>query len=149
MDRFIAGWLSGLGGGILMNIWSFFSFHVLNLTKYRLIDWTGALVYGKLPDTVLEAVVALLVNLLFAGFLGGVFAMIIMILGSDQFILKGIIISTIFAFIFLTLPSLFQEPILRKLEVESVISNYIEAIIWGLSVPTILQRIDITKSIKA
>lgn len=149
MDRFIAGWLSGIVGGILMNIWSFFSYHVLNFENHRYIDWTGAVIYGKLPESILEIVIAIILNLLFAGFLGGVYAMIIFVLGSDHHLLKGVIISTFFAFIFFTVPSLFQEPILKIVEVESVISNYIGAVIWGLSVSTVLQRIDINKSIKA
>lgn len=132
-----------------MNTWSFFSYHVLNFTKHRYIDWTGALIYGKLPESILEIVIAIILNLLFAGFLGGVLAMIMFVLGSDHYLLKGVIIATFFSFMFFTIPTLFQEPILKTVGVESVISNYIGATIWGLTVSTVLHRIDISKTIKA
>lgn len=149
MDRFTAGWISGVVGGVLMNLWDFFSFFVLQFTQHTYVDWTSAMIYGKLSTTTLEFIVALILNFLFAGFLGSVLAMIIFVLGSDHYLLKGVIISTIFAFIFFTAPTLFQEPIFRTVPVDSVISNYIGAIIWGLTVPAVLHRIDVKKTIKA
>lgn len=149
MDRFIAGWVSGVIGGVFMNTWSLISFHVLNFTKFRFIDWTGCMIYGKIPESILEIVVALLLNLLFAGFLGSIFAMVIYYIGSDFLYLKGIIIGTVFAFMFLTAPTLFQEPTLKTMDVNSVISNYTGAIIWGLAVARSLKWIDKKDYIKA
>jgi len=149
MDRFIAGWVSGLIAGVLMNAWSFLSFHVLSLTEHMIIDWTGGMIYGKAPESILEIFVALLLNFLFAGFLGGVFAMVIFHIGSDFLYLKGIIIATMFAFTFFTIPTLFQEPMFKKVAVNSVISNYIGATIWGIAAARILKWIDKREHIKA
>ncbi len=149
MDRFIAGWLSGLIAGVIMNAWSFFSFHVLTFTKYRFIDWTGGMIYGKTPESVLEIIVALILNLLFAGFLGSIFAMILLYICSDFLYLKGIIIGSVFAFVFLSAPTLFQEPTFKSMNVNSVISNYIGATIWGLATARTLRGIDRKGFIKA
>lgn len=148
MDRFISGWLSGLVAGALMNMWSFFSFHILNFTKYRIVDWTGGIIFGKLPENLTEIIVALILNLLFAGFLGSISAMILFHIGSDYLYVKGIIIATIFTFVFLSAPTLFQEPMFKSMDVNSVISNYIGSIIWGLTVSGSLKWIDKNYSIK-
>lgn len=149
MDRFVSGWFSGLVAGIAMNIWSFISSHLLSFTKFRIVDWTGGMIYGKLPESALEVIVALALNLLFAGFLGSVFAMIIFYIGSDFLYLKGVIIAAIFTFIFLTVPTLFQEPTFKSLDVNSVISNYLGSFLWGLTVSVMLKFIDKKQYIKA
>ena len=74
--------------------------------------------------------------------------MVIFHIGSDFLYLKGIIIATMFAFTFFTIPTLFQEPMFKKVAVNSVISNYIGATIWGIAAARILKWIDKREHIK-
>lgn len=142
LDRFTAGLLSGTFGGILMNIWSFISYHPLNFEEHRFVDWTGVMLYGQLPKTFLEVTVALLIHLLFVGFLGGIFALILPLLGSENYLLKGTTYAVFLGFIFFAIPTLFREPTFVKTPVDTVISNLIGASIYGLTLAQTLHMID-------
>ncbi len=91
MDRFFRGFTAGVVGGVLMQIWSFFSFHVLDFCKLRVIDWAAIMIFGKQTETILETIFAVFAHLLFAGFLGMVFAFLLLRVTSRLCLLKGVI----------------------------------------------------------
>ena len=148
MDRFTAGLLSGFAGGILMNIWSFISFYVLQFEQHRFIDWSGVMLYGSVPNSLPEVIVALIMQFIFASFVGGLFAMLLPLISSSNYHLKGIIFAIFITFVFYSIPTLFREPIFTQTPVESVISNNIGAVIWGLTTATVLKRINNKTSLK-
>ena len=100
MDRFTAGLLSGLAGGILMNIWSFFSFYVLKFEQHRFIDWSGVMLFGNVPNTVPEVIVALIMQFIFASFVGGLFAVLLPLISSRNHHIKGVVFAIFITFVF-------------------------------------------------
>jgi hypothetical protein len=148
MDRFIAGWLAGIAGGILMNIWSFVSYHLLQFSQHRFIDWSGVMLYGEIPNSTAEILVALIMQLIFAGFTGALFAILLPLVSGRHHLLKGVIYSLTVTFIFFSIPTLFREPIFSHTPVDTVISNNIGAIIWGLTTAALLQRINIKSNLR-
>lgn len=100
MDRFYRGLLSGLAGGIVMNIWSMFSYHILHFTTRRFLDWSAVILYGQLPRNWFEALYALLLQLLWVGLLGVIFAFLIRDLSTSKgLLIKGVFFGVISGFI--------------------------------------------------
>ncbi len=141
MDRFIAGWISGLVGGIMMNLWEFISFHLLGFSQHRFVDWTSIAMYGRLPQNAFEVILALVFHILFTGFLGGIFALVLSYIGSEYPVMKGVIYATILTFAFFAVPTFLQHPILSQTPAVTVVSNHIGAIIWGVSMARTLHRL--------
>ena len=131
-----------------MNIWSFISFYVLQFEQHRFIDWSGVMLYGSVPNSLPEVIVALIMQFIFASFVGGLFAMLLPLISSSNYHLKGIIFAIFITFVFYSIPTLFREPIFTQTPVESVISNNIGAVIWGLTTSTMLKRINNKTSLK-
>jgi hypothetical protein len=144
VDRFTAGLLSGFAGGIIMNVWEFISYHPLQFSQHRYVDWSGVMLFGSLPDTASQVVVALIMQLIFASFMGGLFSLILPLVGSGNHLIKGVVFAIIMTFVFYVIPTLYREPIFTYTPVESVISNNIGAIIWGLTTAALLKRINIS-----
>lgn len=144
MDRFTAGLLSGFAGGIIMNIWEFISYHLLQFSRHRYVDWSGVMLFGSLPGTASEVVVALIMQLIFASFMGALFSMLLPLVGGKNHLVKGVVFAIIMTFVFYVIPTLYREPIFTYTPVESVISNNIGAIIWGLTTAALLKRINIS-----
>jgi len=90
MDRFFRGFIAGVIGGLAMNTWSLVSFHILNFTDRRFLDWAAVILYGHLPNTIFQAVYAQLIQLLWVGLLGIVFAFLIPTVTSRGYLIKGL-----------------------------------------------------------
>jgi len=88
---------------------------------------------GDRPTTFLEAVYALIIHLVWAGFLGIIFAFLIIIITQKRLLLKGAILGFIAGFIFYAIPKLFNTTQLFLTPIESVISNHVGAVIWGIT----------------
>ena len=142
MDRFYRGFLAGVVGGIIMNIWSFISVDLLNFSEFHFIDWAAVMTYGSPPDNFLENMMSLITHLAWTGFLGIVTAYIIPLTTSRKFLLKGVIIGFILFFILNALPVLFQTPYLHDITSETALSNAIGSILWGLGTALTLRYLD-------
>ncbi|MBS4026429.1 MAG: hypothetical protein KGZ96_12230 [Clostridia bacterium] len=59
---FYRGFIAGVAGGIVMNIESLLSFHILNFTTLRFLDWVGVILYGTLPKTFGHEIYALFIH---------------------------------------------------------------------------------------
>ena len=141
MDRFFRGFTAGIVGGVLMQIWSFFSFHVLGLTKLRFMDWAAIIVFGEQAETILEAIFALFAHLLFAGFLGMVFAFLLPQVTSRLYLLKGVLFGIIVGFFIYAIPMLLQTPRLTQATLGTALTDHIGGVIWGLATAYTLARL--------
>ncbi len=142
MDRFYRGFVAGISGGILMTIWDLISFHLLDFTEHRYLDWCAVMLLGDRPSTIIEAVYALFTHLVWAGFLGIIFAFIVKGIGEQGLLAKGVIIGFIIGFLLYTIPKLFQTGPLYATPIESVISNHLGAVIWGLTTAYVLHLLN-------
>ncbi len=129
-------------GGVAMNLWTLIAVSILNLKVIRFIDWAGVMLYGDLPSSHIEGATALVMHLMWAGFLGVVFAFAIPQITSRGHLLKGVVYGVVVGFLTYALPKLFQMPILDKVELPTVLSNLVGGIIWGLTLAQTLQWLD-------
>lgn len=142
MDRYFRGFVSGLIGGVAMNIWSLFSYHILHFSTLRMLDWAGIMIYGHLPMTFLGSAYALTVHLFWTGFLGIVFAYLITYTTSQHYILKGIIFSVISGIIIYSLPRLFHIQNLTTTPFTTSVSDHTGGIIFGVTMAYFLGKFD-------
>lgn len=133
LDNFYRGFVAGLVGGIIINIWNLTSYHISHFTNLRFLDWSAIFLYGHMPNTVGESAFALFIQLGFAGALGVFFARFIKTFGDQWIYLKGLIAGIGIFFILYSLPVLFRVPELLVIPFNTVISNNIGASIWGLT----------------
>lgn len=142
MDRFSRGFLAGVVGGVAMNIWSFIAYYVLNLPIIRFLDWSSIILFGDLPSTLWQGNYALMIQIIWSGFLGILLSLVFPHMGSKNYLIKGALFGLIIGFVIYAFPVLFKMPYLYKSKLETVISNHIGGIIWGLVTAQTLKWLD-------
>ncbi len=133
MDRLYRGAVAGIVGGIVMNAWSFFSYHILYFNTRRYTDWMGVIVYGDLPRTLAETLYALMLHLVWVGLLGVLFAYLIPHNNSRGYLLTGAFYGLASGIIIYAIPTLLRTPYISKFPFNTTISNHIGAILWGVT----------------
>lgn len=149
MDRLYRGAIAGVIGGIVMNSWSFLSYHVLHFTTRRFTDWMGVVVYGDLPRTLPETLYALMLHLVWVGLLGVLFAYIIPRITSRGYLLTGAFYGLASGIIIYAIPTLLRTPYISEFPFKTTISNHIGAIIWGFTMAQVLRWLDTTPRVKS
>lgn len=139
MDRFLRGLIAGIIGGIAMNIWSLIAVTLFNWQILRFIDWAAVILYGNLSTSHSEGLFALVMQILWSGTLGIIFAFLIPHIKSNRFLIKGAVFGVIVGFITYAIPTLLQMPILKEHSFISVVSNHIGGLIWGLTMAQTLK----------
>lgn len=144
MDRFFRGLVSGIIGGVFMNIWSLFSYHILRFSQRRFLDWSSVLLFGHLPHNWLEAGYALIYQLLWSGLLGAVFAFLIRELSTSRgLIIKGVFFGAVSGFVIYSFAVMFKIPSLDHTPFNTAVSNHIGGIIWGLVTAYSLKKMSV------
>lgn len=144
MDRFSRGLIAGMAGGVLMNIWNLISYYFLNMADRRYLDWASVLIFGHLPTTFTETVYAQITQLIWAGFLGTIFAYVIPGVTSRTPLLKGTIWGFITGFILYAIAIIVRMPYFTRISTGTSISQFIGGIIWGLTMAYTLKLLDTT-----
>ncbi|MEW6660777.1 MAG: hypothetical protein ACOY9Y_07750 [Bacillota bacterium] len=140
-DRFTRGFLAGLAAGIVMNIFSFISF-ALNWVEIRFLDWAGVLIFGRQPVGALEIAVSLAGQLFFTSLLGVFFAYLISMTTSRGYILKGLVYGLAVWFASYAISILFRVPTLVRFRLDTVTSNIVGALLFGLVLAVALKWLD-------
>jgi hypothetical protein len=87
-DKFIKGIICGLYGGIVKDILGFIVKYFLKFTSIIYWDYAGILAYGRPPKTLLEIVIAILIELGFGVSLGIIFIYLTALIKSKHYLLK-------------------------------------------------------------
>ena len=131
MDRTMRGLYAGMLAAIPMNIWSLFSFYIMGLTDFRLLDWGSFLIFGNPPQNAVELIGGQVAQILWCGFLGILFSLIIPIITAGSLLIKGIFYGFITGFFIYVIPILLRTPILGNPTTGRVVSQALSAVIWG------------------
>lgn len=142
MDRFFRGFTAGIIGGVVMNLWTLVALFILNWELIRFIDWAAIMIFGDLPRSHLEGLFSLIMQLLWVGMLGVVFAFLLPQVTSQGYLIKGALFGVVFGFLFYAIPTLFQMPILKEHSFATVISNHTGGLLWGLTTAQTLRWLD-------
>ncbi|MCR6544301.1 hypothetical protein [Dehalobacterium formicoaceticum] len=149
MDRFHRGLAAGIIAGIPMNIWDLFSYHYLKFSNLRYLDWNSVMIFGHLPYTMGEVIFALLSQFLLAGFLGMIFTYLIELkITSRNHWLKGVVFGYLAGYLIFAVAVTFQVPYIITRSLDTVITQFIGALIWGLTMSYILSWLDKTKLVE-
>ncbi len=138
-DRFTTGFVSGVLGGIVSFIISFGSFS-LGLNTLVWADFMGTFIMDKKPEGFIEMLFFIGVQFAFLGILGAIFAFIIPYISSKYIAFKGAMYGATIWFVLLSLPNLFQDPIIEEIIFKTVVFNLLSAFFWGLALGMILKR---------
>jgi len=131
MDRTMRGLYAGMLAAIPMNLWSYISFYLIGLTDFRLLDWGAFIIFGNPPANIVETIVGQLAQILWSGFLGIIFSLLIPITTSKSLVIKGVFYGFITGFFIYAIPVIFRTPILGEPTTGRAVSQAIAGIIWG------------------
>lgn len=148
MDRTTRGLLAGIIAGIAMNTWNLFDYYGLHLTEIRFLDWLSVLITWTKPENGLQTVVALILQTtIWDGFLGIVFAHLVVAVSSKGIIYKSVFYSILLWFAFKVIVNLYRVPILSapgEQPYPGRLSNLLAAIIWGIVMALMLRKLEKT-----
>lgn len=147
MDRFSRGLVSGIAGGVVMNIWSLTAYYILHVANRRFLDWAAVLMYGHLPLNLNETLLAQASQLLWAGFLGVLFAYFMPAITSRHYLLKGAFGGFIAGFLIYASAILLNMRFFNNLPFNTVLTQIIGGALWGLTMAFTLRWLDRIKQV--
>jgi len=141
-DRTTKGFIAGVIGGIAMNIVSYISYY-LNIANLRFVDWPSIFVTGQSATNALLVLFSLLVQLIFAGFLGIVFAYLISkLVTSINYVFKGLLFGVLSWFAIYSLTYIANVPKLTPLTMGTAVTDFMGALVFGFVLAETLNRFD-------
>lgn len=142
-DRVTSGFIAGIIAGVAMNIvdWTGYS---SGLYAERLLDWAAVAIYGRLPDNVVEVIWAQIGQIFFAGFLGILFASMLLKLTSGNYLIKGWIFGVILWFGIYATSIAIRLPNLEMHSFWATFSHFLSASVYGLVVSFVLNYLEKT-----
>lgn len=138
MDRTIRGLYAGMLAAIPMNLWSYLSFYIIGLTDLRLLDWGAFVIFGNLPQNIVETIVGQATQILWSGFLGIIFSLLIPITTSNNLAVKGAFYGFITGLFIYVIPIVFRIPIFGDPTTGRAVSQAIAGTLWGVSLAYVL-----------
>ncbi len=143
MDRTLRGLLAGIIAGIAMNVWNLLDYHFFHITQIRFLDWAAILLTWSKPPSAIETVIHLLIHLLWDGFLGIMFAHLLVLISSRGLIIKSTIYSLMLWFSFKIIVNLYRVPVLSGSQpFPGAMSNLLAVILWGILLGLVLKKLD-------
>lgn len=141
-DRYIRGLIAGLLAGVAALAWNLFSFYVLNFSTLVWGDFVSAVIFRRQIANAWEYVFSLLMGVIFTGFLGVLFSLLIPVIKSRFLWLKGLIFGIAVWFLIYSLAIMFRIPTLINIPSKTALSNLIGASLWGILLGIFLEIID-------
>ncbi len=140
-DTVTRGFIAGVIAGVLMNIVSFISYY-LGIANLRFLDWPSIIITGHSPYNFLSTLFFMMIQLIFVGFLGCIFALLISkVITSTNHIFKGLLFGSISWFTIYGLTYIANVPKLMPLEMGTAITDFTGAIVFGVVLSETLNRL--------
>lgn len=141
-DRTTKGFIAGVIGGIAMNILNYISYY-LNIADLRFLDWPSIFVTGHSATNAFSVMFFLLVQLIFVGFLGIVFAYLISkLMTSTNYVFKGLLFGVLSWFAIYSLTYIANVPKLTPLTMGTAVTDFIGGLVFGFVLAETLNRFD-------
>lgn len=138
-DRFTRGLIAGFLAWIPTWVFNWSSFQ-LKISDLMFLDFAGVLIYGTRVEGALERYFALLVTILFMSFLGAIFPVFLKAVGSENYVLKGMVYSCGIWFFSYAVTLLFKVSELDPMNVMTAISNFLGSAVYGVVLAYITVR---------
>lgn len=140
-DRVSSGFIAGFIAGLAMNIPDWIGY-LLGLHERRLLDWAAVAIYGALPSNTFQVIFSQAGQLFFAGILGALFSSLILKWASNNLLFKGVLYSIFAWFTLYALPVVFDISPLQIAETSLATAHLISAIVYGVALCILLNKID-------
>ncbi len=137
--------MSGIIAGVLMQALNLLLVKVLNFGQDLLLDYSGEMLIGSRPTTLLEMIISSIGHFIWTGFLGVLFIYLLLGINSNFIIAKGIIFSLVSWFLLYGAGIMFNVPLLKTNTILTVISIGITGIVFGVAVPVVITLFDKSK----
>lgn len=139
-DRTFYGFVSGLIAGISQTILNLISYYI-NFGQTRLFDEMAIILFGNKPIDSIQTITALVARAIFAGILGILFAHLMKYLNGEHYLFKGWVYGISLMGLIYGTTSLFQMPELTYSYTYTVITNFLDASLFGLVLAESLKRL--------
>lgn len=136
-DRFLRGFVSGVIGGIIMNLASLV-FYLSRLTNLPFWEWAAIIVLGKQPANTYDLILTLASHLFFTGILGIIFAYLLLLFNPAFLLFKGVVYALTIWFFIYGLTLLFKVKGTVPINYSTALCNITGAILYGLTLSTLL-----------
>lgn len=140
-DRFAGGFIAGVFGGIVMNVFNL-SVYILGISEFRYLDWAAVTIYGTRPTSFAEVVFALIAQLGAVGVLGIAFAYLITKITSRNVILRGLVFGSAVWFLLYAITLIYNVEQTIPLRVNTALPDLIGGMIYGITVALTLRWMD-------
>jgi hypothetical protein len=141
-DRMLSGFIAGLIGGVVLNAWNLLATYVLGFGRVRLMDFISVLELGFSPKSTGQALFSLGIHLVWTGFLGSVFAYLIPLTTSRNYLFRGWLYSSVVWILTNALATMSRLPGIAKVSLTASISSAFGATVYGLVLGYVLKRLD-------
>lgn len=138
-DCFTIGFITGATAGVTADLSNYLLTEVLGFGKIGYEDFAAVLVFGKVPFSIGQTILAHLVQLFFSALMGALFAYWIKRVSARFLIFKGISFALFVWFFAFSVAQIYKLQYLHKFDLESVIVNNVAAIIYGISLGVVLR----------
>lgn len=141
MDRTFRGLISGLIAGGAMNIWNLAEVYLLRISNVRLADWVAVLTSGAKSQSVFQVITDIIIQIIWDGFLGIIFAHLLVKITSRGIIIKSVLFATILWFFFRAVAVLYRiTPLYTGQAFTGRLFNLLGAVLWGAILGVLLKR---------
>lgn len=144
MDRTTRGFLAGVIAGIAQNAWNLSDYYLFHYTKIRLLDWFAVLIKWVKPEGILETVVFQILQIIvWDGFMGIVFAHLVVSITSQRIVFKAVLYSLLLWFLFKVVVNFYHVPVLSGLQqFPGFLSSLLAVILWGSILGFVLKKLE-------
>lgn len=139
-DRFTKGLVAGIAGGIVMSAVDLI-FTALGWVKSSYYDWGLSLIRGSTAETIFEAAIGVVIHLIFAAILGIVFAYMVLLISSRNYLIKGWFYGFFVWFSVHVIVNLFTFQPLRPIPISQILADFLTASIFGIVMAETLHRL--------
>lgn len=146
-DRFVPACLAGIIGDLMKDGLNLLSHHALGLAKLRYLDYTGFMIYGRLPKGIWENAFAALVEAGFSAILGVGFAYLLDVIGTRHLYLKSVAYTVGFWFFAFSVFKLFRIEPFVLVDLGTAVSNLATSSIDGFIVAFVLDKMHIERMV--
>ncbi len=132
VDKMVQGFIVGLAGGIMRNVFDVLFFHGLQVTKMRYLDHMAMLLYQQHPENLPEILFALGIDLWNTAFLGIVFFYLLEFLKVKNYLFAGFIYGSLLWIIFHFSGSVLHIPTFTSMKLETLFIHLILDSFYGV-----------------
>ncbi len=131
-DHYTIGFMTGTVAGMVADFSNFLLTRVFQFGKVGYEDFAAILVFGNIPFSFGQSMVAHLVQLFFSSVVGAFFAFWIQKVSARFLMFKGITFGLFVWFFAFSLAQIYKLQYLHRFDLGTVITNNVAAIIYGV-----------------